>query len=80
MEVLQTSNYYIFVKNEKTLWWNRSTSEFSIKAGEYHMIVVVFFLLIEFFSFFHQMGGFLFRPFIFLKTNCALNESHQIIC
>lgn len=35
MEVLQTSNYYIFVKNEKTLWWNRSTSEFSIKAGKY---------------------------------------------
>ncbi|XP_055315656.1 phosphatidylinositide phosphatase SAC2 isoform X1 [Sitodiplosis mosellana] len=33
MEVLQTSNYYIFVKNEKTLWWNRTTSEFSIKAG-----------------------------------------------
>lgn len=39
MEVLQTSNYYIFVKNEKTLWWNRSTSEFSIKAGkDIHMI------------------------------------------
>lgn len=34
MEVLQTVNYYIFVKNEKTLWWNRTTSEFSIKAGK----------------------------------------------
>lgn len=34
MEVLQTNNFYIFVKNEKTLWWNRSTSEFTIKAGK----------------------------------------------
>lgn len=34
MEVFQTENYYIFVKREKSLWWNRSTSEFSIKAGK----------------------------------------------
>lgn len=34
MEVFQTDNYYIFVKREKSLWWNRSTSEFSIKAGK----------------------------------------------
>lgn len=34
MEVLQTSNYYIFVKNGKTLWWNRFTSEFSVKDGK----------------------------------------------
>lgn len=34
MEVFQTNDFYIFVKNEKTLWWNRVTSEFSIKAGK----------------------------------------------
>ncbi|XP_046804687.1 phosphatidylinositide phosphatase SAC2 isoform X4 [Lucilia cuprina] len=33
MEVFQTDNYYIFVKREKSLWWNRTTSEFTIKAG-----------------------------------------------
>ncbi|KAL5284388.1 INPP5F family protein [Megaselia abdita] len=33
MEVFQTDNYYIFVKREKSLWWHRHTSEFSIKAG-----------------------------------------------
>lgn len=43
MEVLQTSNYYIFVKNEKTLWWNRSTSEFSIKAGKSYDACIFFF-------------------------------------
>ncbi|XP_058977164.1 phosphatidylinositide phosphatase SAC2 isoform X3 [Musca domestica] len=33
MEVFQTDNFYIFVKREKSLWWNRTTSEFAIKAG-----------------------------------------------
>lgn len=33
MEVFQTDHYYIFVKKDKSLWWNRTTSEFSIKAG-----------------------------------------------
>ncbi|XP_055384733.1 phosphatidylinositide phosphatase SAC2 [Condylostylus longicornis] len=33
MEVFQTDQYYIFVKREKSLWWNRTTSEFKIKAG-----------------------------------------------
>ncbi|XP_039948693.1 phosphatidylinositide phosphatase SAC2 isoform X1 [Bactrocera tryoni] len=33
MEVFQTDNYYIFVKREKSLWWHRKTSEFTIKAG-----------------------------------------------
>uniref|UniRef100_A0A1B0BH87 SAC domain-containing protein n=1 Tax=Glossina palpalis gambiensis TaxID=67801 RepID=A0A1B0BH87_9MUSC len=33
MEVFQTDNYYIFVKRGKSLWWNRQTSEFTIKAG-----------------------------------------------
>uniref|UniRef100_A0A1A9UEQ5 SAC domain-containing protein n=1 Tax=Glossina austeni TaxID=7395 RepID=A0A1A9UEQ5_GLOAU len=32
MEVFQTDNYYIFVKRGKSLWWNRQTSEFTIKA------------------------------------------------
>lgn len=34
MEVFQTDNFYIFVKREKSLWWNRTTSEFTIKAGK----------------------------------------------
>ncbi|XP_014098036.3 phosphatidylinositide phosphatase SAC2 isoform X1 [Bactrocera oleae] len=35
MEVFQTDNYYIFVKREKSLWWHRKTSEFTIKAVNY---------------------------------------------
>lgn len=33
MEVFQTDKFYIFVKKENSLWWNRTTSEFTIKAG-----------------------------------------------
>ncbi|XP_017143220.1 phosphatidylinositide phosphatase SAC2 isoform X1 [Drosophila miranda] len=33
MEVFQTESHYIFVKRDKSLWWNRKTSEFAIKAG-----------------------------------------------
>uniref|UniRef100_A0A8D8BQS8 Phosphatidylinositide phosphatase SAC2 n=1 Tax=Culex pipiens TaxID=7175 RepID=A0A8D8BQS8_CULPI len=33
MEVFQTETYYIFVRKEKSLWWNRTTSEFQIKCG-----------------------------------------------
>lgn len=33
MEVFQTENFYIFVRKETSLWWNRSTSEFTVKAG-----------------------------------------------
>ncbi|KAG4080134.1 hypothetical protein HA402_008205 [Bradysia odoriphaga] len=33
MEVFQTDKYYIFVKQEKSLWWNRKTSEFTLKSG-----------------------------------------------
>ncbi|XP_053682063.1 phosphatidylinositide phosphatase SAC2 isoform X3 [Sabethes cyaneus] len=33
MEVFQTESHYIFVRKEKSLWWNRSTSEFQIKCG-----------------------------------------------
>lgn len=33
MEIFQTDNFYIFVKREKSLWWNRVTSEFDVKAG-----------------------------------------------
>ncbi|XP_017007575.2 phosphatidylinositide phosphatase SAC2 isoform X1 [Drosophila takahashii] len=33
MEVFQTDSHYIFVKRDKSLWWHRRTSEFSIKAG-----------------------------------------------
>lgn len=53
MEVLQTKNYYIFVKNENrnsALWWNRTTSQFSIRG----FFIVTFRLVFIF-----QMGGFL---------------------
>ncbi|KAH8409727.1 hypothetical protein KR222_002853 [Zaprionus bogoriensis] len=33
MEVFQTDTHYIFVKRDKSLWWNRKTSEFAIKPG-----------------------------------------------
>ncbi|XP_058840370.1 phosphatidylinositide phosphatase SAC2 [Topomyia yanbarensis] len=33
MEVFQTDSYYIFVRKEKSLWWNRLTSEFQAKCG-----------------------------------------------
>lgn len=33
MEVFQTESFYIFVRKEKSLWWNRTTSEFQIKCG-----------------------------------------------
>ncbi|XP_065086127.1 phosphatidylinositide phosphatase SAC2 isoform X3 [Ochlerotatus camptorhynchus] len=33
MEIFQTESYYIFVRKEKSLWWNRATSEFQIKCG-----------------------------------------------
>ncbi|XP_016961022.1 phosphatidylinositide phosphatase SAC2 isoform X1 [Drosophila biarmipes] len=33
MEVFQTDSHYIFVKRDKSLWWHRRTSKFSIKAG-----------------------------------------------
>ncbi|KAJ6640021.1 Phosphatidylinositide phosphatase SAC2 [Pseudolycoriella hygida] len=33
MEIFQTEKYYIFVKQDKNLWWNRKTSEFTLKSG-----------------------------------------------
>ncbi|KAH8360019.1 hypothetical protein KR093_010212 [Drosophila rubida] len=33
MEVFQTDTHYIFVKRDKSLWWNRKSSEFTIKPG-----------------------------------------------
>lgn len=35
MEVFETEKYYIFVAKGKSLWWNRSTSEFQVKCGEF---------------------------------------------
>lgn len=34
MEVFETEKHYIFVKNGKSLWWNRSTSEIQVKCGK----------------------------------------------
>lgn len=42
MEVFQTENFYIFVKKEKSLWWNRTTSEFAIKSGNFIIDVYAF--------------------------------------
>uniref|UniRef100_A0A182J428 SAC domain-containing protein n=1 Tax=Anopheles atroparvus TaxID=41427 RepID=A0A182J428_ANOAO len=33
MEVFQTESHYIFLKKERSLWWNRYTSEFLVKCG-----------------------------------------------
>ncbi|KFB40168.1 suppressor of actin [Anopheles sinensis] len=33
MEVFQTESHYIFLKKERSLWWNRYTSEFQVKCG-----------------------------------------------
>lgn len=33
MEVFETEKHYIFVKNGKSLWWNRTTSEFQVKCA-----------------------------------------------
>lgn len=35
MEVFETEKYYIFVSKGRSLWWNRSTSEFQVKCGEF---------------------------------------------
>jgi phosphatidylinositol 4-phosphatase len=44
MEVFETEKHYIFVKNGKSLWWNRSTSEFQVKCGNFrnfHFLFVI---------------------------------------
>ncbi|XP_061501978.1 phosphatidylinositide phosphatase SAC2 isoform X1 [Anopheles gambiae] len=33
MEVFQTETHYIFVRKERSLWWNRYSSEFQLKCG-----------------------------------------------
>ncbi|XP_058064402.1 phosphatidylinositide phosphatase SAC2 isoform X1 [Anopheles bellator] len=33
MEVFQTETYYIFVKHNRSLWWNRQTMQFKVKSG-----------------------------------------------
>ncbi|XP_053678943.1 phosphatidylinositide phosphatase SAC2 [Anopheles nili] len=33
MEVFQTETHYIFLRKERSLWWNRYTSEFQVKCG-----------------------------------------------
>uniref|UniRef100_A0A2M4A9F2 Putative phosphoinositide phosphatase n=1 Tax=Anopheles triannulatus TaxID=58253 RepID=A0A2M4A9F2_9DIPT len=33
MEVLQTESHYIFMRKDRSLWWNRRTSEFQSKCG-----------------------------------------------
>lgn len=38
MEVFQTEKFYIFVRKETSLWWNRTTSEFTVKAGNVEII------------------------------------------
>uniref|UniRef100_A0A182W4G2 SAC domain-containing protein n=1 Tax=Anopheles minimus TaxID=112268 RepID=A0A182W4G2_9DIPT len=33
MEVFQTESHYIFLRKERSLWWNRYSSEFQLKCG-----------------------------------------------
>lgn len=44
MEVFETEKYYIFVKQGKSLWWNRTTSEFQLKCGEYDDFTMLLFV------------------------------------
>lgn len=63
MEVFQTEKYYIFVKKENSLWWNRTTSEFTIKAGIVHKNNSVHIPQSKFLSHAHNGG----RTFIILR-------------
>lgn len=42
MEVYSTEKFYIFVKKEKSLWWNRKTGESEIKNGKQKKYFFVF--------------------------------------
>lgn len=35
MELFRSELYYIFVRNESSLWWNRLTGAFSVRSGKY---------------------------------------------
>lgn len=35
MEVFETEKFYIFVNKGKSLWWDRTSSEFQVKCGEF---------------------------------------------
>lgn len=45
MEVFETEKYYIFVNKGKSLWWNRTTSEFQLKCGEIDGFRFLFFMI-----------------------------------
>lgn len=46
MEVFETEKYYIFVNKGKSLWWNRTTSEFQLKCGEFVGFKFLFFMFL----------------------------------
>lgn len=64
MEVFETEKFYIFVKQGKSLWWNRTTSEFQLKCGEISAFEIFLFVHKDptrfqssFSSLVHSQGG-----------------------
>ena len=41
IELFKTEQYYIFVKNEYSLWWNRTTGELTPKTGTLKFLFVL---------------------------------------
>lgn len=40
MELFRSDQYYIFVRNESSLWWNRITGGFSVRSGTYFIFKI----------------------------------------
>lgn len=47
MEVFRSELYYIFVKNESSLWWNRLSGAFSVRSGKELLIDDIYIYFIE---------------------------------
>lgn len=41
MEVFRSETFYIFVRNESSLWWNRVTGAFSVRSGKFYNIKII---------------------------------------
>lgn len=40
MELFRTDDFYIFVKGEYSLWWDRNTGAFIPKTGKYYLYLL----------------------------------------
>lgn len=39
IELFKTEDFYIFVQNEYSLWWNRATGQMTAKTGTFNLIL-----------------------------------------